>query len=320
MKRNGQIIKASHEPIINLDEFEQIQSILGNGGYKKRVFAFNGIMRCKHCGRAVVASHYRGHLKRYSYVYYSCGNNKCPTVKRKSIKEEKMETKADNTLNDVTWPEWFKGILKEEVRIYLKEELGDYEDNLTRKTNALVGVQKRRSNLLDMKLDDSIDASAFKQKQEELSGEIKDLEDSIKSTKARLDRVWENVDRVSDFIINSEQTYKLGDPLKKREILGSLGVDYVFDNGNVDIIVNPLLPWKMRALKNEKSGSEISQIATFSSSNSFWLGMRDSNPRMPAPKAGALPLGESPILSATSELRYQIRTYLSTHTATHHRT
>jgi hypothetical protein len=27
----------------------------------------------------------------------------------------------------------------------------------------------------------------------------------------------------------------------------------------------------------------------------IWLGMRDSNPRMPVPKTGALPLGEFPI-------------------------
>ena len=27
-----------------------------------------------------------------------------------------------------------------------------------------------------------------------------------------------------------------------------------------------------------------------------WLGMRDSNPRMSAPKADALPLGESPVM------------------------
>lgn len=33
----------------------------------------------------------------------------------------------------------------------------------------------------------------------------------------------------------------------------------------------------------------------FNTSNgSLWLGMRDSNPRMPGPEPGALPLGESP--------------------------
>ena len=30
---------------------------------------------------------------------------------------------------------------------------------------------------------------------------------------------------------------------------------------------------------------------------STWLGMRDSNPRMPGPEPGALPLGESPVLA-----------------------
>ena len=27
----------------------------------------------------------------------------------------------------------------------------------------------------------------------------------------------------------------------------------------------------------------------------IWLGMRDSNPRMPGPEPGALPLGQSPV-------------------------
>ena len=36
----------------------------------------------------------------------------------------------------------------------------------------------------------------------------------------------------------------------------------------------------------------------------LWLGMRDSNPRMSAPKADALPLGESPIFDSWKELNY----------------
>ena len=45
---------------------------------------------------------------------------------------------------------------------------------------------------------------------------------------------------------------------------------------------------------------------------STWLGMRDSNPRMPGPEPGALPLGESPthiklyeIYSNSSSIRLQ---------------
>ena len=39
------------------------------------------------------------------------------------------------------------------------------------------------------------------------------------------------------------------------------------------------------------------QKAAFAAINTTWLGRRDSNPRMPVPKTGALPLGHAPIRS-----------------------
>jgi hypothetical protein len=38
----------------------------------------------------------------------------------------------------------------------------------------------------------------------------------------------------------------------------------------------------------------------------FWLGVRDSNPRMPGPKPGALPLGEPPTGSANRVILSQL--------------
>ena len=45
-----------------------------------------------------------------------------------------------------------------------------------------------------------------------------------------------------------------------------------------------------------KSLSELSLLDEIPTNEIFstWLGMRDSNPRMPGPEPGALPLGESP--------------------------
>jgi hypothetical protein len=36
---------------------------------------------------------------------------------------------------------------------------------------------------------------------------------------------------------------------------------------------------------------------------SIWLGRRDSNPRMPGPKPGALPLGDSPLRGSVVPVR-----------------
>jgi hypothetical protein len=35
-------------------------------------------------------------------------------------------------------------------------------------------------------------------------------------------------------------------------------------------------------------------MTAFTRSSEIWLGRRDSNPRMPVPKTGALPLGHAP--------------------------
>ena len=44
--------------------------------------------------------------------------------------------------------------------------------------------------------------------------------------------------------------------------------------------------------RGEKQNNDVeSQL------RSLWLGRRDSNPRMPVPKTGALPLGDAPIFS-----------------------
>jgi hypothetical protein len=49
---------------------------------------------------------------------------------------------------------------------------------------------------------------------------------------------------------------------------------------------------------NQDNGGENIKNEAQNELRSLWLGMRDSNPRMSAPKADALPLGESPICNS----------------------
>lgn len=46
----------------------------------------------------------------------------------------------------------------------------------------------------------------------------------------------------------------------------------------------------------ENNRGEFSDNERFALINPFWLGRRDSNPRMSAPKTDALPLGDAPAL------------------------
>lgn len=276
MERKGVIVKGAHEAILSLNEYERVQEIIGKGKYKKRTFAFNGLMRCKHCGRAVVGTQVKNNRHgNNDRVYYACGNTKCPTGKRKSIKEHEMEQQVDQILKTITWPDWFKEVLFDEVRHYLKQELGDYEENITRQNNALIAAQNRRSSLLDMRLDNLIDNGIFQDKERDLTAEINRLDDAMQKAKNRLDVTWKSITKIAEFIIYAEGTYKLGNPHQCREILATLGAEYAFDNGSVEITVNPLLPYNLGTFKHLIIGSgkqkELSKIPD----SSFWLGLRE---------------------------------------------
>ena len=50
------------------------------------------------------------------------------------------------------------------------------------------------------------------------------------------------------------------------------------------------------ANRGKKEKSEL-----FEALKPIWLGRRDSNPRMPVPKTGALPLGDAPLPAGTTD-------------------
>jgi site-specific DNA recombinase len=74
IKWGNQFYQGKHEPMVTLDEFDRVQSILGRPGrpsHHKHSFPFTGMIRCGECNLFVTAE---GHTNRYGYyyVYYRC--------------------------------------------------------------------------------------------------------------------------------------------------------------------------------------------------------------------------------------------------------
>ena len=72
----GKTYQGNHEPIINRELWDKAQAVLDGRNSRptrktKREFAFSGLIRCGHCGSAVVAE-----MKKGRYVYYHCSRAK----------------------------------------------------------------------------------------------------------------------------------------------------------------------------------------------------------------------------------------------------
>ena len=71
-KWRGQLYDGNHEPLISHELWQQVQHVLDGRGVSKlrgssHNFAFSGIIRCGHCGCALVAE-----IKKQKYIYYHC--------------------------------------------------------------------------------------------------------------------------------------------------------------------------------------------------------------------------------------------------------
>ena len=87
---NDSIYRASHQPIVSRELWEQVQDLLDGRHAKrhrrvKRNFAFSSLIECGHFGYSVV-----GEIKKGKYVYYHCSGYKenCP---ERYVREEVLE-------------------------------------------------------------------------------------------------------------------------------------------------------------------------------------------------------------------------------------
>ena len=108
------------------------------------------------------------------------------------------------------------------------------------------------------------------------------------------------------FAKTAKTRFENGTMLEKKEIIQALGSNlYLQDKSLVVELNTPLKILKAltpdariinQRLEPVLQGDLNSAIEMEYSRNEIWLGRKDSNPRMPGPKPGALPLGDSPMV------------------------
>lgn len=105
---DGKPYKGNHEPIISRELWDKVQSVLDRKcSYRYRVIKhdlpFSGMIRCGHCGCAVI-----GEIKKKKYIYYHCTGQrgKCP---EKYARQELIEDQFCVAVSKIVLPEPFVG-------------------------------------------------------------------------------------------------------------------------------------------------------------------------------------------------------------------
>jgi site-specific DNA recombinase len=161
--------QGTHKPLVSRDLWARVQAILdGRAGGSRKVkhgFAFSGIIRCGHCGCALV-----GEIKKNLYVYYHCTGyrGKCPErYTREEVLSERFASLLKGLSLDAEVLEWVKTALHQSHQ----DEKRFHDEAVARLQAEYARLQNRIDAVYLDKLDGLVDATFFERKAEEWCGE-----------------------------------------------------------------------------------------------------------------------------------------------------
>ena len=225
-----------HEPMITLEEFDKIQVLLGRKGKprpKTHRFPFTGIIRCGECGCLITAETktklIKGTGKLKSYTYYHCTNRKKDyrCSQRAVVKANDLEEQIEKEINKFTILPALRDLALEILNERNDREIEDRTKIYQMQQRTVNSTQQQLDNLTKMRYRDLIDDAVFIQERNSLQKQIIQIKEKLRGTEARAERWLELTEKTFNFATYAHQKFAAGSIEIKKEILQTLGQNFL---------------------------------------------------------------------------------------------
>ena len=295
---NGELYQGSHKPAIAKKLFDKCQEVMNTKAHKmkrgQKEYAFRSLLKCGECGCSITSETHKGHN------YYRCTKKK-DSCSQKYIREELLAEQISNLIQKVSLPPaWTKKMINK----LDKEKEENVQTEMTFAQNLksqILEHEKTLDKLLDLRLSSAISTGEYAAKKQKILNQKIEISEKLKDFERKGNR-W--LELCKNFILTANQaqiTALRGNFSEKKNFLKKIGSNPLLRERLV--FVEYKNPWKLL----ENSSAEARGEAPSEAGNAnftTWLGRQDSNLRMAASKAAALPLGYSPILLSSTTLHY----------------
>lgn len=247
-KGSGNWYQGLHKPMITKEEFDVVQKALGKYGRpvaRTHNFDLTGLFRCQECGCAMTATQKIKHYKKTGriavYTYYHCSKkNKKIKCKSKPVTENDILNQINTLLKKLGPNQKFVDWMNKWLSVVHKNESAFNEETLKLRQAELSNLEKRLDKLLDMKLDETIDDQAYREKKESLEKEKNEIKAKIDSAGNELNDWRTKVENTIDFARNCQYKFENGLREEKQTILLTIGTNLILKtNKMLDIKLKP---------------------------------------------------------------------------------
>ena len=294
----GEEYQGSHPPMISLEEYDQVQIILGRKGKprpKKHHFAYTGFIRCGECGCLITGVEKHKHIKSTgeirSYIYYYCTRRKksIECSQKKVITEGDLEKQVNKELNKYTILPEFREWALEHLNKHNDQEIEDRQKIYETQHKTLTKTQNELDELTKMRYRGLIDDETFIKEKNDLQKKIIKLKDELRGTEDRAEKWLELTEKTFNFATYARRSFVEGGLQIKKEILMALGWNPTLKDGELAIPAHkwlipiaegyPALEKKYKGLELAKNGTNKAKTPALASVRARWLRGWDLNPR-----------------------------------------
>ena len=292
-KGSGNWHKGIHKAMINREEFERIQELLGRPSpqrSKTHDFPYRGPIRCGECGAMVTAEEKTKRLADGTvqhYIYYHCTKRKYPNCTQKSLEEGEVEKQIATELGKLEIKEDFRDWAIARLREMHKLEVVDRERVYGNQRREYESCVKKLDNLIDMRANSEIDEVEFRGRKVALLKEKDRMQEFLKDTDKRIENWLGIAERGINFAEKARRVFATGSLEVKKEIFTTLGSNFSLKDGKLHLSLDILLfavknldqnaERVMTMLEPKKSFATTAQNDPERSLRAHWLRDLDSN-------------------------------------------
>jgi DNA invertase Pin-like site-specific DNA recombinase len=224
LKATGEVFAGNHKPLVPKALFDQVQGILSGRCYPRvqiNRFLFRRLITCERCGRSLTGERKKGH------VYYRCHDAGCPGV---SIKEERLNELVRIELGHLKLDDGDIGDFRELIEEERRREDESADGRLEQVERDLGHIKERMERLTDAVLDGTIEKATYDERKGLLIAQKLELTERHKQVGST---IWQAVAKRFELGLMALQGYEIGNDDEKREIVKSIGSNFVIQGKQV---------------------------------------------------------------------------------------
>jgi DNA invertase Pin-like site-specific DNA recombinase len=234
---NGESYPGRHEPIVTIQEFERVRSLLASPGRprpQRHSFAYTGMIRCGSCGLWVTAEH-KVNRQGHRYLYYHCSKRRLgPRCSEPSIEVQSLEFQVQEFLRSLTVDPALEKWILEQIAICAQQFADDEDAREQSLMSAQADTEAQMKELTGMRLRGLLSDQEFVAEREALRSEQLRLREKIAEI-GRVKNRFEPARELISFSNRAADWFAHGDDESKRLILQTVGSNLALKDKKLSI-------------------------------------------------------------------------------------